>query len=299
MPDEIAAGTAGQGGTAVATPQAPAAPAAPAAPSPSYDWKTAGLDESTLALVEQRQWKNPADLATSYRNLEKLTGVPADQLVKLPKGNDPKEWDAVYGKLGRPESPDKYVVKVPDGDKGEFAGVAKQWFHKAGLSQSQVTQVSEAWNAHVAEQSKAAEAKAVQQEQVEVNALKQAWGAEYNTKEAIVQRAFDEFGLTESQMMALKKAAGPKAAMEFMYNIGSKLGVEDKTVPGIGGKGEGFSLTPEQASAKIVALKTDRAFIELFNSPDPKARMEAREQMDRLQKIAAPGFTTVSFGGKR
>jgi len=91
----------------------------------------------------------------------------------------------------------------------------------------------------------------------------------------------------------MKSVMGPKAAMEFLYHIGSKIAVEDTTVPGIIGQQPGFGLSPEAAQAKIQELRTDKTFAQLFNSPDPKQRMEARQEMTRLHKLAYPGESPI------
>ena len=91
------------GGTG-ATPEPSAAAAAagasgqpPAAGSGSgdgaaaFDWSKQGLDNDAMALVNDRQWKGIPDVLSSYRNLEKLTGVPPERILKLPGANDPVE----------------------------------------------------------------------------------------------------------------------------------------------------------------------------------------------------------------
>ncbi len=290
MADEGATTTAPAGTTptaAISTDPAPAA--APAA----FDWGKAGLAPEHLNLVTERGWKSPGDVMTSYRHLETATGVPPERLIKLPAAKDaanPEVWNKIYTQLGRPETADKYEVPLPEGDKGEFAAVVKPVFHKAGLSQSQVTQISEWWNGMQAEQSKAAQTQLEQRNLTEVSQLKQAWGTEFDARASIVDRAAETFGMNQAQLDALKQTLGPKQAMEFLYNIGSKVAVEDSTVPGINGK-EGFGVTPEAAQAQIVQRKSDPTFAAMFNSKDPKQRADARAEMDRLHKIAYPGVT--------
>ena len=288
-----AGGGAGAAASASAADGAGAA-AATATPPASFDWSKAGLDESNLALVTDRQWKSPGDVVTSYRNLEKLTGVPADQLIRLPKDNDPKAWNEVFTKLGRPESPDKYVIKVPEGQSGDFAKMASSWFHEAGLSQSSVTKITEAWNKHVETSMAAAETQRAQEQQIQVADLQKAWGADYDKNAAVVDKFAEATGMTEKELGALKEVMGPKRAMEWLHGMGQKLGAEDKTVPGIGGSAPLQSMTADQAKAKIMELRNDKSFAALFQSQDPKQRMEAREQMDRLHKIAYPGQQTIS-----
>lgn len=281
---------------APAQPAATTPSSAPTVPSPTgsagagFDWKSGGVDDIGLNLVAERQWKNPGDLLTSYVNLEKVRGVPLERLVTLPKDNDPKAWNDVYTKLGRPETADKYVIPVPEGDKGEFAGVAKTWFHESGLSQAQATKLAEHWNKFQTEQATAQTAKVEQEHQISVNDLKKAWGADYDANASVVDRAAETFGMTQDQLSALKQVMGPKGAMTFLHNIGSKIAVEDASVPGLGGKGS-FGMSPDAAKAAIEAKKRDPLYAQLFNSSDPKQRMEVRQEMDRLHQLAYPGST--------
>jgi len=299
---DVAASTTGATGTspgtgAAATAEAGATGAAGATGTPAaFDWNSAGLDEGGKAFIAERQFKGPGDLLTSYRNLETLTGVPPERLIKLPAPRDmgdPKAWEPIYKQLGRPETADKYVIPVPEGDKGEFAGVVKPWLHEAGLSQSQATKLATKWNEHVATQQKAQQTVIETRNLTDVQALKQGWGAEYEARAALVDRAAETFGMTQDHLDAMKSVMGPKAAMEFLYHIGSKIAVEDTTVPGIIGQQPGFGLSPEAAQAKIQELRTDKTFAQLFNSPDPKQRMEARQEMTRLHKLAYPGESPI------
>ncbi len=292
MADEGGTTTAPAGTTPTAAISSDPAPAAVTAPS-AFDWGKAGLAPEQLNLVTERGWKSPADVMISYRHLETATGVPPERLIKLPSAKDaanPEAWNKIYTQLGRPETADKYAVPVPEGDKGEFAGLVKPMFHKAGLSQSQVTQISEWWNGHQAEQQKAEQTQLDQRNLTDVSQLKQAWGSEFDARASIVDRAAETFGMNQAQLDALKQTLGPKQAMEFLYNIGSKVAVEDSAVPGINGK-DGFGVTPESAQSMITQKRADPTFAAMFNSKDPKQRADARAEMDRLVKIAYPGVT--------
>jgi len=280
---------------ATTTTTAPAAP--PAVSTTGFDWKSVGVDDAGVNLVNERQWKGPSDLLKSYTNLEKLTGVPADRLIKLPKDNDPAAWNEVYTKLGRPETADKYVIPVPEGQDATFAATAKGWFHEAGIPQVAATKLAEKWNGFIAEtQTKQAEAQA-QRDTIQVKELQTAWGAKYDDNAKVVDRAAETFGMTQEQLTVLKSVLGPKAAMEFLYNIGSKVAVEDRAAHGMQQKGE-FTLTPDAAKAKIAELKSSRSFAQLFQSTDPKQRMEAQAEMTRLHQIAYPGTTSYAAQGR-
>lgn len=289
------------GGTG-ATPEPSAAAAAagasgqpPAAGSgdgaAAFDWSKQGLDNDAMALVNDRQWKGIPDVLSSYRNLEKLSGVPLDRIIKLPGANDPVEsWGAVYDRLGRPKAATDYKIPLPEGDTGEFAKVIAPIFHAAGLSQGQVQQIAEKHNAFIAEQTKQATEAAKTAHAAEMTQLQTEWGADYAKNNDIVDKAAESFGMTKEQVLALKQAMGPRAAMKFLHNIGSKIAVEGSFVAGDKGGGSGFdAMNSQMAIAKIEANRTDRTFVEKFNSKDPVVRGQARAEMERLHQIAYPG----------
>lgn len=268
---------------------------ATAAPPPAFDWKTSGMDDAGLAIVNERGWKGPGDMLTSYRNLETAVGVPPERLIKLPAerdAGDPKVWDAIFQKMGKPASADKYAIPLPEGDKGEFAKVAAPWFHEANLTQSQVSTLATKWNTHVKAQQEAARVEMETKNAESVTKLKQEWGSQYDVNAAVVDRAAEAFGMTQEQLNGLKEVLGPHGAMTFLHNIGSKLGVEGSPKGIDTGSGEGFTgMTQQQAAAELARVKADPSFAQMFNSADPKQRAEVRAKIDRLAKLAAPGVT--------
>jgi len=297
MADE-AVSTAPAGSTPNATISSDPTPPAAAAPAP-FEWSKAGLAPEHLNLVTERGWKSPDDVMKSYRNLETATGVPPERLVKLPAAKDaanPAVWDKIYTQLGRPETADKYTIPVPEGDKGEFASTMKPILHKAGISQAQATVLATEWNAIQTAQAKAEQAQAEALNTSEVTALKQSWGPDYEKRAGLVDRAAETFGMKQDQLDALKSVLGPKQAMEFLFNIGSKIAVEDKSVPGIGGQQSSFAMTPESAANKLQSIRRgeDKDFAALYNSKDPQQRAQARAEVARLSQIAGPGMTPAA-----
>jgi hypothetical protein len=85
-----------------------------------------------------QMFKEPSALAKSWVNAQKMIG--ADKVV-IPKADAPEaDWEAFYNKVGRPESPDKYEFKLPEGvtmDESLAKGF-KEIAHKNGLSPKQV-----------------------------------------------------------------------------------------------------------------------------------------------------------------
>ena len=126
-------------------------------------------------------------LAKSYINATKMIGQ--DKVAVPNKNSTEDQWNEVYDKLGRPESPDKYsldvksdVVPLDNGAVKQFAENA----HKLGLSNKQAQGVLEFYKTSMegtAQQSKVdTETAQVQAEQE----LRQEWGREFenNVKKA-------------------------------------------------------------------------------------------------------------------
>ena len=214
-PDGAPAGSGATPESAAATAPAAGGVAAPPAAGSgetgaAFDWMKVGLDTDSMALVNDRQWKGVPDVLTSYRNLEKLIGVPPDRILKLPGDKDPAEsWNGIYDRLGRPKAATDYKIPLPEGDTGEFAKTIAPIFHEAGLSQAQVSKIAERHNALMGEQiKKSTEATKAAQER-EIVELRSEWGPDYDRNNDTVDRAAAAFGMTKEHATALKQAMGP------------------------------------------------------------------------------------------
>lgn len=277
-----AAGSAGGGAPG-------GAPPPPSGEAGGFDWSKAGLSTESLAMVTDRKWKGVDDAITSYRHLEKMVGVPHDRIIKIPGEKDgPEAWTQMYDRLGRPKDASGYQIPLPEGDKGEFAKAMAPLFHKAGLTQSQVQTLATEYNTMLAaEQTKQTEA-AKLAHQAEMSQLQQEWGAKWQQNNDAVDKAAEAFGFTKDQLLGLKNAMGPRAAMNFLLNIASKIAVEGAFHTG--NPDAGFAaMTPAVAQAKIAELKKDKAFVQRFSSADPEVRTRARDEIQRLHQIAFPG----------
>jgi hypothetical protein len=253
-------------------------------------WKAIGYDDNALVTIKERGWKTPNDQFTSYRNLEKLTG-DLNSVVKIPKSGDAKEWEPIYDKLGRPKTPNDYTVKLPEGDKGELATAFKPIFHKAGLSQNQVNVISEAWNAHVKGLQEAQTQQQTTRNAEELAALKTAWKDSYDENLEVVNRAAEALGLEEKDLDVFKSGLGPKRTLELLHKIGSKVAIEDGKPAGFKSQGgNGFKgMSAESAKAALEELRASREHAQMFDSPDPQVRQQAREKVRQLEVIAYPG----------
>lgn len=271
---------------AAATPP-PAAPAAAAAtppPASSGNW-TDSLNPEFKEYATNKGFKDPAMVLESYRNFEKLQGVPRERILKLPETADATEWNDVYTKLGKPAHPDGYGLETAkDGDPA-FTDWAKSTFHKLNLTAEQGQKVVQQYQEFAAAQEAAEKAEHTANIQKQVGALQKEWGSAYNQNVARAQHAYRTFGLPDAAVSALEKAIGFDGVMKFMHDLGAKIG-EHSFVAGEQnqGFGEGAMLTPAQAQAKINALKQDNIFRDRYLKGDVKAK----EEMDRLHQMANP-----------
>lgn len=255
------------------------APVTPAADAP---WYASIQDESIRGYAEVKGWKDPAAAIDSYRNLEKLRGVPENELARIPKEGDADAWNQFYSKLGRPESPDGYQLATPEGDDGAFAKAAAAWMHEAGLSPAQAKLLNEKNNEYLAGQVKAYNDQIAAQQDLEMSELKTEWGAAFDQNTEIARRGAKQFGVTEEQMEQLESAMGTKAMLQFFNNIGSKLG--EHKAEGMGGGDASFKLSPAAAQERIRMLGQDPEWSKKYLAGGANERAE----MERLQRFAYP-----------
>jgi hypothetical protein len=286
-----AGGTGGTTGISMATTTAPGTitlqtPAAPAAAA--TDW-TSALSDDMKGYVQNKGFKDPSMALDSYRQMEKLMGVPHDRLAKLPEKADDPAWNDVYQKLGKPQSAELYKIDVPKdiGDEA-FANDAKKMFYEANLTGAQAEKLTAKWNeyqrAQIADRAQAQDVKIG----AEMQALQKEWGPQHEENIKIVQRASQAFGLDQPKADALIQAFGYKEAMQFMHKIGSKIG-EDNFVIGQGQQGFNNRMSPESAKSRIKDLRADSAFMGKYLNGDS----DARRQMGELFSQAHPGQTNL------
>ena len=105
------------------TPAAPAAPAVnvspnpgsvtgAAAPSTPPSWTT-GFTDELKGYVDAKGFKDAQSVVESYRNFEKIKGVPQERLLTLPEKDEDPSWNDVWKRLGRPDQPKDYQLEVP------------------------------------------------------------------------------------------------------------------------------------------------------------------------------------------
>ncbi len=94
-------------------------------------------DPDLRGFAENKKFESPEALTKSYREREKLRGLPPERLLTVPADDKPESWAPVYDRLGRPKEAKDYAIKVPQGAPQEYAGQVAKVLHDLGLSKKQ------------------------------------------------------------------------------------------------------------------------------------------------------------------
>lgn len=247
----------------------------------------AGLPDPVKSQIEAKGFKDVSSLATSYFELEKMRGVPADRLLTMPDKPDSPDWENFYKKIGRPEKPEGYDVKVPTGQSDEFAKWARGLFHSTGLTKKQGDAIAAKWNEYqqqiAANSTKAGETARAEQ----ISKLKQEWGAAAVQNGEIVDKFLEAAGVDQKTIDAIDSAIGYDAFSKLVFNITQKFGIQMGEAGYKAGNQNGsFShvLSPGAALEKIKELKSDREWVKSWSSGDK----DKKKEMDTLYSWAYP-----------
>lgn len=261
----------GQGAAAII-----AAPPASEAPVPSpvttpADW-THNLAEDDRGWIQNKGWKDPADAVRGYRELEKLRGVPADRLLKLPEKADDPAWAEVHAKLGRPEKPEDYGIDT--GDK-EYDARISALMHSKGVSKDVAKAIEGERTAYMTAKYEEAQKQWGIADKNEAEAVLKEWGDGAEAQIEIARRYARQMGLDSDQLSKLNAAMGSGWLMRFMAKAGASLGEAEF----VGDKGFArFGMTPEAAKSRMAELKNDPEWSAKYLA----GNVEANADMKRL-----------------
>ena len=172
----------------------------PVEPSVEPSWKD-GLPDDIKG--EAGFSKFDADtMAGSYDKLYRSYGELQSKLgqkgIIKPKENATDDaWEAYHKELGKPESADKYELKVPGGVEPvskEFEGVFRDAMLNANITQSQADKLyTEVLKMEQSSRAKMAANREKAMNEVSTN-LKREWGADFAGNLAMAQKAIENFG---------------------------------------------------------------------------------------------------------
>ena len=190
------------------------------------DWRTS-LPEEMRSEKSFEKFKGVPDLAKSYVEIQKTMG----NAIHMPKPDSkPEEWDTFYSKMGRPESPDKYELKLPESgtvDEGlvkEFRTAA----HQSGLQPRQAQGLLDWFNKTQGDRM-TAYTKTMEDG---VGKLKGEWGGKFDEKISVASRAVKELGGDELISLLEETGLGNHPTLvKFFAKLGEST-MEDKIIVG-------------------------------------------------------------------
>ncbi len=276
-------------------------PAGGAANQTFYDsW----LPQTDPAAKETREWlanknfRDPASLATSYRNLEteasslrtaaNLKGYPAATKdaqgnVKPPDAAQLKAWDTA---MGVPATPDLYDF----GDLSKIAGVDPEFvknlaseLHGVHTPAALATVQAAAYERAVAKtiegmiaRENAASAAALEQ-------MKVTWGANYSERVELGKRAQaflsrEAGGISDEQFRGLEQLLGTDKMMTFFWKVGA-MNKELPTPPPGDGHPPGFSAGTSELQSRYAQLQADRTAGKVSTEEYRKQERELADQI--------------------
>jgi hypothetical protein len=227
------------------------------------DWRSS-LSEDIREDPNFAKFKDVNSLAASYVNLQSHLG--RDKITKPVTESD---WNDVYEFLGRPESPDKYEValpeNLPDQVKSQFSDEAlssfKQEAHRLGLNAQQVKSLV-AWQAgNMGSQYDALNEMQGKSVEDGERALKEEWGRAYDQNINFAKKAFSEYG--GDSLAAKMESSGlgndPDVLKAFANIAKATMADKDLIGPSSGAK---MTLTPEEAKAEAASIMSHPAYLD-------------------------------------
>lgn len=172
-------------------------------------------------------------LAKSYINAVSMIGT--DKIPLPGKSATDEQWNEVYNKLGRPESPDKYTLElktdVAPVDENIIKGFAQN-AHKLGLNNKQAQGILEFYKSTLEGSAKemAVNMEAAQAEAA--NTLRSEWGRAYDEnlrKAASVAKTYLEPEILDSQLRDGTRLGDHPKIIKAFANIANLLS-EDKII---------------------------------------------------------------------
>lgn len=261
-------------------------PAATTQPTGNH-WE--GMSEEDVGFIGQKGWKSPSDLLKSYRNLESMRGVPAEELVRIGKNMDEAALTEVYTRLGRPADLTGYHIEMPTNpEEKQLAESMLSVIHKQGLNDAQAQALYKSFNDIMASIVSAREQQAQAARTADEQGLRSEWGQAYDTNLDLARRgremARTKMNFTDQDIEVLESAIGVGKTSR-LFNL---LGKSTAEAPSIGFSNGGttgntMTLTPAEAKARRAMLMSDSNWVGRYTKGD-KATID---EMVNLNKIIA------------
>jgi hypothetical protein len=255
---------------------------APTETAAQKSWRES-LPEDLRALSTIQNIPSIETLVKNYDHAQRALGAPKIALPTKHATDD--DWNRIFDKLGRPESPDKYELKIDGEFDEQILSGFKEISHKTGILPKQAQQVLDWFNetqgAKIAEHQQSQERELASRQQE----LKQKWGQAFEKNLSVADSAVAEL-LSDEQFEYLNQRGLTKdpAIAEIFYEIAQKALGEDK-LRGSEEKRQGFGvMTPEEAKRKIGEIRGNAEHP--YNVQGHPNRAAAAKELQSLYEMA-------------
>jgi len=240
----------------------------------NQDWRSTLPDELKNDATLQN-FKDIESLAKTVVHQQKVLG----SRIPLPKSE--QEYNELYNKLGRPEDPNKYEIKISQDyeqyfkkeNLDEFKNVA----HKIGLNNQQVNALIDYQTNSIKYEMENEPAMIAAQKNETEQVLKQEWGYDYDKNVRAATRALEVYGDDELRDMISNTSAGNNpAVIKFFARLGQEV-TEDMAK---NTQNNRLAVSPLDAKEEINKIMLDG------NHPYHKGDQMAVEKMRQLHEKA-------------
>jgi hypothetical protein len=218
----------------------------PSEPVTEVNWKESLPDD----LREDPSLKSIQDvpgLAKSYIHAQKMVG--ADKIPVPTEHATQEDWNAVYEKLGRPDSPEGYQI---EGEATEIINEFKPIAHQLGLNNNQVTKLVEFYNAQQETATNNAQVDLQQYQAESEAAMRKELGRAYDTKmksaSRVAQNIFTKDQLDKTKLSDGSRLGDNPMFLKAMIKVSDMIS-EDRPIS----NPQEMILTPDQAREKMDA----------------------------------------------
>jgi len=227
-----------------------------------------------------KNFKSWDALAKSYVHANRKLGVPSDQLMQIPQGEN-ADWNGVYKAMGRPDTPDQYELN----GTGDMADNFRNQAYQLGLSQKQASELMN-WYSEVQSGVDSSDDEDFASEQVQwVADLQKEWGDSYIKNTKLAERAFRQFGSEDALEVMNATGLGSHPALVKMFSQIGQFLAEDGQLTG-NQQGRIGGITPGSAKTRIDELLNDKDFTTRYYDQYHPRHQDAVNQMQRLYEAA-------------
>jgi hypothetical protein len=267
------------------------APAPAPAPKPWYDGK---VDADTIGHWDNKGWKKDDATAIAIeaskqaRELERNFGVPADQLLKLPKDTaDEAGWKAVHQRLGAPAEAKEYDLSSVKFNGAEldaaFADKMRTAMLGAGVPKDKAPTIVKAAVEYLEGAETAETAERAASLKADRDALNKSWGSNFEFNRLTAMQGAKRLGVSEEDVARMEQTLGYKRTMELFHKIGAGTSEDTFTDSAQGGN----PTTREGARARMNELQNDQAWAKKLLEGDAATRKEFDSLMYMIAGEAA------------